>query len=113
MRTIALFPALLLAGCMNHYVLHPRLAPTGARSGSEVMATSPNAKARRGVHGDLDHSARVKESRRLAQRLTQMGRPVELLVIPGAGHFFNFRDRDKARVAWDATLAFLDRHLRP
>jgi dipeptidyl aminopeptidase/acylaminoacyl peptidase len=91
----------------------PEVGADGREEWGEVMATSPNAKARRGVHGDLDHSARVKESRRLAQRLTQMGRPVELLVIPGAGHFFNFRDRDKARVAWDATLAFLDRHLRP
>ncbi|HEY3056112.1 MAG TPA: dienelactone hydrolase family protein [Thermoanaerobaculia bacterium] len=65
------------------------------------------------VHGDRDRSASVEESRRLARRLAELGRPVELLVIPGAGHVFNFRDRDKARIAWDATLAFLDRHLRP
>ena len=64
------------------------------------------------VHGDRDRSAGVEESRRLAQRLREMGRPVELLVIPDAGHVFNFRDRRQARIAWDATLAFLDRHVR-
>ncbi len=64
------------------------------------------------VHGGRDSSASVEESRRMAQRLAELGRPVELLVIPGAGHVFNFRDRRQAGVAWGATLAFLDRHLR-
>lgn len=64
------------------------------------------------VHGDRDSSASVEESRRLTQRLGELGRPAELLLIPGAGHVFNFRDRDQARLAWDATLAFLERHLR-
>ena len=64
------------------------------------------------VHGYRDSSASVEESRRLAQRLAELGRPVKLLVIPGAGHVFNFRDRRQAALAWDATLAFLDRHLR-
>jgi dienelactone hydrolase len=65
------------------------------------------------VHGSRDGSAGVEESRRMAKRLAELGRPVELLVIAGAGHVFNFRDRRQARLAWDATLAFLDRHLRP
>jgi dienelactone hydrolase len=64
------------------------------------------------VHGSRDGSAGVEESRRLANRLAELGRPVELLVIAGAGHVFNFRDRRQASVAWDATLAFLARHLR-
>jgi dienelactone hydrolase len=96
---------------------------SGARSDAELQAMLRRASPLRQaqsleapvllVHGGRDRSASVEESRRLAQRLTEMGRPVELLLIPGAGHVFNFRDRDQARVAWDATVAFLDRHLRP
>jgi dipeptidyl aminopeptidase/acylaminoacyl peptidase len=64
------------------------------------------------VHGDRDNSASVEESRRLARRLSELKRPVELLVIPGAGHVFNFRDRRLASLAWQATLAFFERHLK-
>ena len=64
------------------------------------------------MHGSRDGSAAVEESRRLAKRLAELGRPVELLVIAGAGHVFNFRDRRQAGLAWKATLAFLDRYLR-
>ena len=64
------------------------------------------------VHGDRDASAGIEESRRLAQRLAELKRPVELLVIRGGVHVFNFRDRTQADLAWDATLRFLDRHLR-
>jgi dienelactone hydrolase len=95
---------------------------SGARSDAELQALLQRASPMRQaqfikapvllVHGSRDNSADVEESRRLAQRLAELGRPVELLVIPGAGHVFNFRDRRQARLAWDATLAFLDRHLR-
>lgn len=64
------------------------------------------------VHGTSDRSSGIEESRRLAARLRALGRPVELLEIPGAGHVFNFRDREKAALAWEATVAFLDRHLK-
>jgi dienelactone hydrolase len=64
------------------------------------------------VHGDRDNSADVEESRRLAKRLGELGRSVELLVIPGAGHVFNFRDPAQAKLAWNATLVFLARNLR-
>lgn len=65
------------------------------------------------VHGDRDTSAGLAESERMAARLEELGREVELVVIPDAGHVFNFRDREKARAAWEATRAWLDRHLRP
>ena len=64
------------------------------------------------IHGDRDTSAPLAESERLAARLRELGREVELVVVPDAGHVFNFRDRDKARTAWDATLGWLDRHLK-
>jgi dienelactone hydrolase len=96
---------------------------SGARSDAELQALLRRASPLRQVesiktpvllvHGCRDSSASVEESRRLAQRLAELGRPVELLVIPGAGHVFNFRDRRQAGLAWDATLTFLDRHLRP
>jgi dienelactone hydrolase len=63
------------------------------------------------VHGDRDGSANIEESQRLARRLTELQRPVELLVIRGGVHVFNFRDPIQARLAWDATLRFLSRHL--
>lgn len=64
------------------------------------------------VHGTRDRSASVEESRRLAARLRELGREVELLEVPDAGHVFNFRDREKAAMTWEATVAFLDRHLK-
>jgi dienelactone hydrolase len=63
------------------------------------------------IHGDADTSAPVEESQRMAARLTELGREVELMIIPGAGHVFNFYDAPSARRAWDATLAFLARNL--
>lgn len=63
------------------------------------------------VHGDRDTTAPIEESERLAERLRSLGREVALLVIPGAGHVFNFEDETEAREAWDATLAWIARYL--
>ena len=52
------------------------------------------------VHGDRDGSAEIDESRRLARRLAELNRPVELLVVRGGSHVFNFRDRTQADLAW-------------
>lgn len=65
------------------------------------------------VHGADDTSAPLEESRRLERALRDRGRDVELLVVPDAGHVFNFKDRDVAQRAWDATLEWLRRHLPP
>ena len=64
------------------------------------------------IHGDRDTSAPVAESERLLSRLRELGREVELVVIPDAGHVFNFRDREKAQKAWEPTLRWLDDHLK-
>ena len=63
------------------------------------------------VHGAADTSAGVEESRRLERALRDRGREVDLIVVPGARHVFNFRDREQARGAWDATLDWLRRRL--
>ncbi len=63
------------------------------------------------VHGADDTSAPLEESKRLERALRERGREVELIVVPGAGHVFNFRDADQARRTWDATLAWLGAQL--
>ena len=65
------------------------------------------------IHGADDTSAPVEESRRLERALRDRGRNVELIVVPGAGHAFNFRQPEEARRAWDATLDWLRKYLSP
>ncbi len=64
------------------------------------------------IHGADDTSAPVQESERLATALREQGREVKLLVIPGAGHIFNFKQPDQARQAWITTLDWLQHHLK-
>ena len=63
------------------------------------------------IHGADDTSAPVGESRRLERALRDRGRDVELIVLPGAGHVFNFRQAEEARRAWEATLDWLRKYL--
>jgi dienelactone hydrolase len=65
------------------------------------------------VHGADDTLAPPEESERMAERLTASGGTVQLLVVPGAGRLFNFRQSPQAALAWDASLAWLDRYLHP
>jgi dipeptidyl aminopeptidase/acylaminoacyl peptidase len=65
------------------------------------------------VHGAEDTSAPVEESRRLERALRDRGREIELIVVPGAGHVFNFKQPDLAQQAWDATVGWLRAHLPP
>lgn len=63
------------------------------------------------VHGDADTSADLEESQRLQQKLAALHKPVELLVVPGGVHIFNFRQAEQAQFAWGYTLQWLDRVL--
>jgi dipeptidyl aminopeptidase/acylaminoacyl peptidase len=63
------------------------------------------------IHGDQDGTAPVQESRRLAARLTALGRDVALVVVAGGHHVFNFKHPAQAQYAWQATLQWLARHL--
>lgn len=65
------------------------------------------------VHGEQDATAPLSESERMVERLVAAGTPVELLVIRGGAHIFNFREPEQATVAWRATIAWFDRYLRP
>ena len=64
------------------------------------------------VHGDRDTTAPLEESQRMAARLSELGRPVELLVVPEGRHIFNFRQPPPAALAWQATLAWFADYLR-
>jgi dienelactone hydrolase len=64
------------------------------------------------IHGGKDRTVPVGQSERLCQALKAAGKRCELFVIPEAGHVFNFRNEDQARVAWEKTLQFLDQHLK-
>jgi dienelactone hydrolase len=64
------------------------------------------------IHGDQDGAASVEESERLAVRLDELGRDVELVVIPGGHHVFNFKNPGQAQEAWQATQQWLARHLK-
>ena len=63
------------------------------------------------IHGDQDGAAPVDESQRLAARLAALGRDVELVVIAGGRHVFNFKHPAQAQTAWQVTLPWLARHL--
>ena len=65
------------------------------------------------IHGAQDTLVPPEESERLAERLRASGDTTELLVVPGAGRLFNFRQPQQANRAWQATLAWFDRYLRP
>src|SRR5436309_3009967 len=45
--------------------------------------------------------------------LNERWREVQLIVVSGAGHVFNFRQPEEARRAWDASLDWLRKHVSP
>jgi dienelactone hydrolase len=65
------------------------------------------------IHGDRDGAAPVEESKRLAACLEALGREVDLLVVEGGPHVFNFKQPEQATRAWHASLQWLARYLEP
>ncbi|HEY7710494.1 MAG TPA: prolyl oligopeptidase family serine peptidase [Candidatus Entotheonella sp.] len=94
---------------------------SGARDEAEFQAilrrASPYAQAAHMaapvllIHGTADTSAPIEESRRLAARLSALGRVVDLLEVEGGRHVFNFKEPEQAALAWRASLRWLHRHL--
>ncbi|MGE3620192.1 MAG: dienelactone hydrolase family protein [Acidimicrobiia bacterium] len=69
-----------------------------------------------GLYGAEDAGIPVEEVAQLEAAARTSGRPVEVVVYPGAGHGFHCDHRpdhrpDSARDAWSRTLAWFDRHL--
>ncbi|HEY6928649.1 MAG TPA: dienelactone hydrolase family protein [Thermoanaerobaculia bacterium] len=66
-------------------------------------------------YGQLDSSIRPDEREAAKQRLTTLGKPFRLEVVPGAGHDFFCEERDTYRIraskmVWEETLSFLSSH---
>jgi dienelactone hydrolase len=64
------------------------------------------------VHGEKDRTVPLSQAQRFLDALKAAGGDCELLVFPGAGHVFNFRDKEQGTLAWERTVEFLDRHLK-
>ena len=64
------------------------------------------------IHGEKDRTVPLAQAQRFFEALKAAGGNCELLVLPGAGHLFNFRDKEQGTLAWEWTVDFLDRHLK-
>ncbi|GGN76152.1 hypothetical protein GCM10010112_48120 [Actinoplanes lobatus] len=82
--------------------------PKESAAASPASYVSPNAPPLLLVHGDQDRVVPVGQSRELHERLTAVGAPAELRIVPGADHCFV--GADLAPLVHEG-LAFLDRHL--
>jgi len=65
------------------------------------------------VHGADDTLLPVEESERMAQKIKAAGGTAEVMVIPDGGRLFNFYQPEQAGRAWQATVDWFDRYLRP
>lgn len=66
------------------------------------------------LHGSSDTSIPIAQSEKLTQALAAAGVEAALVTIEGAGHgFHNQADSENAQKAWQAAVAFFDRHLQP
>jgi dienelactone hydrolase len=65
------------------------------------------------VVGEKDALLPAEESERMAKRMKAAGLTAEVLVVPDAKRFFNFRQPEPATQAWQAAVAWLDRYLHP
>jgi acetyl esterase/lipase len=63
------------------------------------------------IHGADDSIVPVEQSRLFAKKLQESGRPISLLIVEGAGHDFEEKNKSDGRLAFAAVLAFLDDHL--
>jgi acetyl esterase/lipase len=63
------------------------------------------------IHGADDSVVPVEQSQLFAKKLQKSGRPIGLLVVEGAGHDFEEKDRANCRLAFAAASAFLDDNL--
>jgi len=65
------------------------------------------------IHGEKDRTFPVEQVRLFHDALPSAGKESELLIIPGAGHVFNFIDKEKGSFAWEKTILFLNQYLTP
>jgi acetyl esterase/lipase len=63
------------------------------------------------IHGAEDTVVPVEQSKLFANKLHKAGRPVSLLVVEGAGHDFEEKNKTNGHLAIAAAMAFLEEHL--
>ena len=64
------------------------------------------------IHGEKDRTFPLRQSQRFCQALSSAGKNCEFLVVPGAGHVFNFLNVEQGKMAWEKTTQFLEQHLK-
>ena len=99
----------------------PRLAATVINYGH--LATSADSLKKihasiLGIFGGQDRGIPVADVRTFEQQMKQLGKPIEIVIFPDAGHAFENPNNkssyraDDATVAWTRTVAFLHRTLQ-
>jgi len=99
----------------------PRLAATVINYGH--LATSPDSLKKihatiLGIFGGQDRGIPVSDVHNFEQQMKQLGKPIEVVIFPDAGHGFENPDNktsyraDDAAQAWAKTVAFLERTLK-
>jgi dienelactone hydrolase len=89
------------------------------RAGSSLTRTSLARSSRaQSLYGAADDWATAEDVYRMAQRLEELGKTFVLTVYRGTGHAFTLPDGgaynpNAAENAWEQSIAFLDRYLRP
>ncbi len=71
------------------------------------------------IYGDQDYRVKQEVAREIEGKLKRLGKNAQLVIYPGCGHAF-FNDQNKqayrpeaSRDAWEKTLAFFAKYLKP
>ena len=65
------------------------------------------------IHGMRDRIVLFKDSVELVQRLVLLGKDVDFVVLPDAGHGWDNEGLEQTRFAFEKLVAHFDRHLKP
>jgi acetyl esterase/lipase len=89
----------------------PSKDPQPYASVSPMSCDSKNSPPILLIHGADDSMVPLEQSQLFARKLQKANRPVSLLVVEGAGHDFEEKNKSDGRLAFAAVLAFLNDHL--
>lgn len=65
------------------------------------------------IHGMRDRIVLYKDSVTLVQELIEMGKDVDFVTLPNAGHGWDLEELHQTRFAYSKLVSFFERHLRP
>jgi len=106
---------------LNLALEDPRLAATVINYGHLVTSADSMKKIHAsilGIFGGQDRGISVADVRSFEEQMKKLGKPVEIVIFPDAGHGFENPNNqsyraDDAAEAWTKTVAFLERTLQP